>query len=126
MSQSTKSNKSKTPRFNEAKFITYSLSKEQTKELKAMPFEMADLDTTFLRLLEEGYKITFRWDEYNQCYACWLIPPNENHPNVGYILSARGSTPVKALKQAGYIHWNIFDKDWSEWYQAKPGEDIDD
>jgi len=126
MATKTQTTKKAAERFNDVKFVSYNLTKDQTKELKAMPYELADIDTTFLRLLQEGYKVTFRWDEYNQCYACWLIPSGDTHDNAGYILAARGSTPIKALKQAGYIHWNVFEQLWSEWYQAKNGEEIDD
>jgi len=120
-----KSNKGKTD-FSSAKFVTYDLSKEQRAELKGTIWDVETFDTCLTRLNELGYKITFRDDEFNGCKACWLIPTGDNHPNSGYILSGRGSTPLKALKQASYIHYQIFDQEWSEHYLARAGEEMDD
>jgi len=126
MATKSQTTKKTVERFNDVKFVSYNLTKDQIKELKSMPFELADIDTTFLRLLQEEYKVTFRWDDYNQCYACWLIPSGDKHVNAGMILSGRGSTPLKALKQALYIHYQIFGGEWGAWRDTSKGEDIDD
>lgn len=114
------------PRFNEAKFVGYSLSKEQKAELKKTVLDEGGYDTMLLRLCEEGYKVTFREDTFNSCHAVWLVPANEENPNFGYILTGRGSTPLKALKQAAYIHYQVFDSDWGANYQSERGEELDD
>lgn len=103
-------------------WVNYTLSTDQKAELKAQTF---DFDNALLRLTEEGLKVTIAYDDYNECYSCYLIPKNPDHPNAGCILSGRGSTPIKAVKQAAYIHWNIFDCDWSDARQSKR-EELDD
>jgi len=112
--------------FAKATFVSYTLSKEQKAELKKSVFSFDEIDSAMLRLAEEGYKITFRDDEFNDCKACWLIPFGEKHPNEGMILSGRGSTPLKALKQAMYIHYQVFDSEWGEWRNEAKGEELDD
>lgn len=92
-------------------WVNYNLSPEQKKELKSQDF---DFDSALVRLTEENLKVTLAYDDRNECYSCFLIPKNPEHKNAGCILSGRGSTPVKALKQASYIHWQIFDGDWSD------------
>jgi hypothetical protein len=118
--------KKQRPDFNQAQFVSYSLTEKERKTLKAMPFELVDVDTLLLRLAEDGYRITFRWDEYHSCHACWMIPVGEANPNNGFILSGRGSTPLKALKQAAWIHYQLFDGLWAAHYKADRDEDIDD
>lgn len=114
------------PAFDKATFVSYTLSKEQKAELKKSTFTFDQMDSEMLRLAEAGYKITFRDDDYNSCKACWLIPTGDNHDNAGMILSGRGSTPLKALKQAMYIHYQVFDGQWGEWRNEERGEDLDD
>lgn len=114
------------PTFDRATFVSYTLSKEQKAELKATQFTLEQMDSQMLKLEEGGYKITFRPDEFNSCHAAWIIPTGEKHPNAGMILSGRGSTPLKALKQAMYIHYQVFDGEWGEWRNEAKGEDLDD
>lgn len=113
-------------RFNDVKFVTYSLSREQAKDLKARDLSLEQLDDTALKLSEAGYKITFRFDDYNQCHACWLIPSMDKVPNFGFILTGRGSTPLKAFKQVCYIHFELFEGDWAEHYIDRNREELDD
>jgi hypothetical protein len=103
-------------------WVNYTLSTEQKAELKSQDF---DFDAAAIRLTEENLKITISYDDFNECYSAFLIPKSAEHKNAGCILSGRGSTPIKAVKQAAYIHWNIFDGDWSD--ARRPSRDeIDD
>lgn len=115
---------SKTP-FKQSEFINYPLSAEQKKEIKAWRPDLADYDDMMLKLEETGYRISFRWDERNEAHACWVNPVAEDHPNAGLTLSGRGSTPLKAFKQAMYIH-NLFEGDWASNYNQYKAEDLDD
>jgi len=114
--------KPQTAKPGEISWVNYTLSSEQKAELKAQDF---DFDTAAVRLTEENLKITISYDDFNECYSAFLIPKNAEHKNAGCILSGRGSTPIKAVKQAAYIHWRIFDGDWSD--ARRPSRDtIDD
>jgi len=103
-------------------WINYSLSDEQKQEIKSQQF---DFETALVRLTEEDMKVTISYDDYNTCYSCFLIPKKPESTNFGCILSGRGSTPVKAVKQACYLHWNIFEADWTDGRLSKK-EVIDD
>lgn len=103
-------------------WVNYTLSDEQKQELKAQTF---DFETALTRLTEEDMKVTISYDDYNSCYSCFLIPKQPGSVNYGAILSGRGSTPVKAVKQACYLHWNIFEGNWSDGRLSKK-EIIDD
>lgn len=106
---------------SDVSWVNYTLSSEQKAELKSQDF---DFDNALVRLTEENLKVTLAYDDRNECYAAYLIPKNPEHKNAGCILSGRGSTPVKALKQAAYIHWQIFDGDWSD--ARTPAHDVID
>lgn len=110
----------------DVKFVNYTLSVEQKRDLKNLPWTLEEHDTALIRLNEGGYNVSHKWDEYNECFSCFVSPTKENDANQGYILTGRGSTPVKAFKQVCYLHWQIFDQDWSEHYTSKEHEDFDD
>jgi hypothetical protein len=118
--------KSPAPSFGNAKFINYSLSNEQKAEIKSTEWTLDDFDNALTRLSEAMYKITFAYDDYAECYSAHLVPKGSEHVNAGYILAGRGSTPHKALKQAVYMHYFIFEENWSEFYVSRGREELDD
>jgi len=83
---------------------------------------LAELDV----LAQDGYKVTFRWDEYNKCQGCWLLPPKDHPDNAGLILTGRGSVAWKALKQALFKHYVIFQEVWQTEAEHGSTRDIDD
>jgi hypothetical protein len=110
----------------DVKFINYSLSAAQKSELKSLTWTLEDHDTALIRLNEGGYNVSHKYDDYGECFSCFVSPAPGNLANEGYILTGRGSTPVKAFKQACYLHWQIFDQDWSEHYTSREKEGFDD
>src|SRR5690242_14257100 len=99
------------PPFKPAEFVNIQLSKEQQAEIRANAWSLDAFDNALNNLLGAGYKVTFRYDERNDCFAAWLVAPNGSE-NEGYILAGRGSTPHKAIKQACYIHFAILEGVW--------------
>lgn len=110
---------------NDVTFVNYNLTTEEKQAIKSQKFTLDDFDSTCVKLTESDYKITFSFDKRGSCYQAFLIPQRDGMVNKGLILAGRGSTPVKALKQAAYIHYRIFDEDWSQ-YQRAGSLEIDD
>lgn len=97
--------------FQQAQFINVTVDKDSAAKIKALEWTLSSLDEAIKRVSVDGYKISLRYDERNDCFACWLIPP-AGDKNAGCILSGRGSLPHKALKQALYIHFVMLEGDW--------------
>lgn len=114
------------PKFGDAKFINYSLSVEQKAELKKAVFTAEDMESLFDKVTEADYKVSLSYDTYNSCFACFITPKGEKHQNAGLILTARGSTCLKAFKQAMYLHYQLFAEDWTDWYEPTGRDPIDD
>lgn len=123
---STTKARAKTPRFNQVNFISYPLTKDQKDEIKKAAWDLEDLDSALIALTEQDYKVTISYDDYSSAYACFITPKGDRHANVGSILTGRGSTPHKAIKQAYYVHSAVFMGDWSTWTVERRGEEIDD
>jgi len=111
---------------NNATFINWSLTKEQKAEIKAFVMNVDDYDDFLTRLTDTHHKITVSEDKFNDCYSASIVPTAENKINKGYILSGKGSTPLKAVKQACYIHFTVFEGDWSSYSSQTGRAEIDD
>jgi len=111
--------------FKQSEFINYPLAAEQKREIKAWQPTFEEIDDMLLKLEEGGYRVTSRYDEKSEAFACWVNPVGEDHPNAGLTLSGRGSTPMRAVKQALYIH-NLFEGDWAGNYKLFKEDDLDD
>jgi len=70
--------------------------------------------------------VTFNFDERNNAFGCWFLPQGEKHVNAGFILTGRGSSPIKAFKQAAFKHYTLFDTLWGEYAAPNNADEIDD
>lgn len=111
--------------FQQAEFIQRELTAEEQRKCKDWQFSDADMADWLLKLIDERYKVTYRYDDFNECYACWLLPERGHH-NQGLILSGRGSSPFKAFKQALYKHGVLFEGDWPRDVDKRGKGTIDD
>jgi hypothetical protein len=116
----------KAKRFNDVVFVNWSLSAEEKASCKAWLINLEDLDDALLKLVEGGYKTTLSWDTYRECFTASIVPTEDSDPNKGYILTGKGSTPLKAVKQACYIHWHVMDGNWSSYAKQAEREELDD
>jgi len=94
-------------------FISCELSEKQRQALKAIPISLEELDNTLTKLIEDNYKVSMSWDTYNSCYQAFLSTTDDQSEHSGWILSGRGSTASKSLKQLFYKHFTILKEQWS-------------
>jgi len=101
------------------------LSKDDKLACKAWEISLEELDQELMRLNESGYKVSVGWDDYSQAFASFLVPQNKDMENFGLILTGRGTTPVKAVKQVRYKHLRCLGEDWHN-YARGDREPLDD
>lgn len=116
----------KAARFNDVKFINRELTTDEQKTLKAQPFE-PQTGWDQIDALTESYRVTLKFDDYSGAYSASLTPLSEQNENWGYILTGRGSTALKALKQVLFKHHVLCgDKPWRVLDPDRPDMQIDD
>jgi ribosomal protein S26 len=115
-----------TARFNDVTFINWSLTIEQKAEIKAWLVDAEEIDDLETEIIQENCKITRSYDDFSSCYTCSIVPTGKHKTNFGFILVGKGSTPVKAFKQAVYIHKQVFAGDWSTYSTGSRAEEMDD
>jgi hypothetical protein len=114
------------PRFNDVQFINWSLDADHKMACKNWSLDLEQFDNLLTTLVEGGYKATVSYDTYRSCFTASIVPTPDAKGNQGYILTGKGSTPTKALKQALYIHFHVMNEDWAAYSTAKSAEELDD
>lgn len=117
----------KAERFNEFKFVQYEPDDEQKKLIKAWEIDEAGVFDAIERMVTDGYKFSIKFDEYGDCFGCYITCPPE-HPsgNGGLILSGRGSSAWKSVKQALWKHGIALQGSWQGFVERANGSRIDD
>lgn len=117
----------KAKRFNEARFVNFELDVKLQKQCKDWAFTAQDAWDTIAKWEDSGYKFTFKYDGYSKSSAVFVSTTQETDPNFGYILTGRGSSPFKAIKQAVFKHFVCFDSaPWEGFAERPNGVELDD
>jgi len=125
VSSNAATNKSTRKPFVQSEFVDYDLSAEDKALCKAQILDVEQFDALLVRLIEGGYKLSVKWDTYTKCNASFLISDDPLNENFGLILTGRGSTPLKAIKQVLYKHFQCLGGDWRGY--SRPGwDELDD
>lgn len=108
-------------------FINYNLTDDEKKFLKEQGVDHERIWDSTESAIEAGWTFKFSWDGYNRSYQVVVSQRHPDSPQIGYLLSGRGSSPMKALRQALYIGEQL-SWDFASFFklQQRPAEEIDD
>jgi len=112
-------------RNNDSEFVDLELSTKEKAALKEWGLDPIDLDAEFEGLLADGTKVTFREDARNRCMVAFAFA-GESSPNIGYILTGRGASVSRALRQLLYKHSVLLQGDWPGYHNRPGATDGDD
>lgn len=107
----------------ESEFVNLELSKEQTTAMRLWRNDFEEVMAAWAELLEEGYRVNTKYDDYSTAYAAFVIP-GEGSDNSGYILTGRGGDPYRAVCEALYKHKFLLPGGWASY--PKRERQIDD
>jgi hypothetical protein len=117
---------SKAERFNDARFVNYDLDEEQRKACKAYVITEADLLDRVSTLIADGYRFGVSLDRDGVTYTAYCQLREPGGDNTGLILTGRGSSCFKSLKQLLYKHYVCMDGDWGPYAEHRGDVVIDD
>jgi len=105
-----------TPSYEAIKWVNRNLSESEKKDHDANTPKPADLFKDLLALCTAGYNIAVKWDSYSKCFQSTLLPYETSCPNYGYGLSARATTPQRAVSLLLYKHFVVLGENWVAHY----------
>jgi len=115
----------KAPRFDSSRFVNYELDAGQQAECKGWDISPDAVWKEVEALVDDGHTVSVKFDTFSESYACFIRGGNgDTDPHRGFILSGRGSTAWKSVKQALY-KISVLDDNWAE-YAEKRHSALDD
>lgn len=112
---------------NELTFVNYELNTEERARCKEWIEDANGLDLYALAACNDGYRFSLKYDERSRAFACFMsATTGASADNSGLMLTGRGSTPFKALRQCLYKHLVVFDKQWGGYANPVDWSAIDD
>ena len=115
-------------RWNDNEFVRLELNEAQKAECKAWCSELGELDAIVGQFIDDGYRVSVKYDSYSSAYGSFgqLATDDGKHQNSHLVLTGRGSTPLKAIKQMLYKHVHILEGSWGDEVSARYSDAIDD
>ncbi len=110
---------------NDAEFVDLELSKTEKAALRDFCTTAEELDAELEEFLSDGTKCTFRRDDRNNCFVAFGFPPGGGD-NDGYILTGRGGSVSRALRQLLFKHKVILEGEWATYHNRGRDSEGDD
>ena len=99
----------------DSEFVQLELTVKEKEALRAFGATSDELDGYIKDFLDNGNKITLKWDDRNTCYVAFGFPGVDT-VNGGYILTGRGGAPSRALRELVYKHAQILGGEWGNYH----------
>jgi hypothetical protein len=93
-------------------FVPGDLTDVERKQCKDWPIWGERSDDMLANLLDNGYTLSIKPDTRGGGYMAFITANTAGHAYAGWVLSGRGSTPLKSLKQACFRHYVMLDEVW--------------
>lgn len=94
-------------------FINHTFDEGTKAKFKKWAAENSgDLGSIIDRLLDDGYNVSIKRDDFNEAFACYIIAASADSSNAGYILTGRSHEPQMAFLAAIYRHYVVFETEW--------------
>lgn len=107
--------------FKSGTFINHTFSADDKGRFKEWAASaLVELGGWIDRLLEDGYKLSVKYDDFTSAYACFIQPISERDGNAGFILTGRSRSGSMAILAGIYRHYVIFEAQWPV-RDARPG-----
>jgi hypothetical protein len=100
-------------------FIDIPLTKQEKEQFKKWMSAQAESFDPVVAFLGQGYRLSFSWDQDNQCVACFVSTKDPDSKNSDCILTARSDEWHKAVWAAFYKHTMILNGLWRQKRKAK-------
>lgn len=108
-------------------WLNYTMTKDESERFKKWRDDQTieGLNECLEKLCDDGYSISIKWDNFNECYACFLTQPKLDGSSQSVILTGRGRSAASAALGALFRHFHIFEGVWPVETVAKRGTDDD-
>jgi len=95
-------------------FVNHEMTRDEKNQYEqwSMAVDDASLLDYLQELVDNGYKISLKYDGRNKTYQCSLTCSNPNHDDFGLVLTARAPDMFNLLRVAVFKHFVLLRGDW--------------
>ena len=93
-------------------FINWELSKEEKIAARSYEVSLESLMGMLERLVDDGYRVSFKRDDYNKCFNCSITEPAKTDGSSSRCIVSRGPTAGDAIRVACFKHFELLEGDW--------------
>jgi len=97
---------------SDIEFVNRELTAEETVAYRNWRQDLDEVSTTWTELLEGGYRVNTKYDDYSSSCAAFIFAPDGTE-NSGLALTGRGGNAYRAVSEALFKHQWIFKGVWS-------------
>lgn len=119
----TKSSK-KSDKSMSIEFINWELTKEEKIAAKSYEVSLETLMGMLEGMVDDGYRISFKRDDYNKCFNCSITEPTRTDGSASRCIVSRGPSVGDAVRVAMFKHHVLLDGDWGALSTATLANDI--
>jgi len=98
--------------FSQKLWVQYELDKKERELVKLWKPSFDEADAQIAEAMGEIYRCGISYESERKCWLVVMQTKHDEGPHANLLLSARGSTPLKAFKQIIYKHLEIFRGKW--------------
>ena len=99
----------------DSEFVNLEVDKAHKPALRAYCTTHDELDEAVADILADGTKLTQKYDERNRCYVVFGFATDDSD-NAGLILTGRGGSPSRALRELAYKHHALLEGQWANYH----------
>jgi len=93
-------------------FLNWELTKEEKSAAKAYDLSIPDVFKALERLVDDGYRVSIKRDDYHKSTNVSLTEPAPSGGGVARCIVSRGPTVVDAARVACFKHFVLLEGDW--------------
>jgi hypothetical protein len=105
-------------------FLNWDLTKEEKIAAKAYEVTLEALMGMLEGLVDDGYRISFKRDDYNKCFNCSFTEAPRVDGSPARCIVSRGPTVGDAVRVACFKHFVLLEGDWGKISAATLAADV--
>lgn len=92
-------------------WVIDNLSKDQMSAHDSNPPSAETIILSLNTFIEDGFKVTCKWDSYNKCFQAQAVCGETGYNNSGLCISARSDDAADALSILHYKYFFVAERD---------------
>lgn len=105
-------------------FVNWELTKEEKIAAKDYKLTMTQVFQALERLVTDGFRVSWKRDDYNKCFNCSITEPMETASNSVRCIVSRGPTLEDACRVASFKHFVLLEGDWGKLSSTSVERDV--